>query len=123
MLNNHFESQETSTKAKIQDDVWALVNGDECLSEKRINLRKKTRDFINSVETKLIDYHNKAEFPFEIVDGLRNLGVNGFHIKEFGGPGLNTMEVGVIIYELAKVDASISTFLSVHNSIGMEVVD
>ena len=33
------------------------------------------------------------------------------------------MEVGVIIYELAKVDASISTFLSVHNSIGMAVVD
>jgi hypothetical protein len=33
------------------------------------------------------------------------------------------MEVGAIIYELAKVDASIYTFLTVHNSIGMAVVD
>ena len=56
MLNNHLENQETSTKAKIQDDVWALVNGDEFLSEKGVNLRKKTRDFMNSIEAKLVDY-------------------------------------------------------------------
>ncbi len=103
--------------------MWALVNCDEFLSEKGVNLRKKTRDFMSSIEAKLVDYQNKTEFPFEIIDGLRNLGVNGFHIKEFGGPGLNTMEVGAIIYELAKVDASIYTFLTVHNSIGMAVVD
>ena len=57
------------------------------------------------------------------MDGLRNLGVNGFHIKDFGGPGLNTMEVGAIIYEFSKVDTSINTFLTVHNSIGMAVID
>jgi len=33
------------------------------------------------------------------------------------------MEVGAILYEMSKVDASIMTFLTVHNSIGMAVVD
>ena len=78
---------------------------------------------MESIESMLVDYQNKTEFPFQIIDGIRKLGVNGFHIKEFGGPGLNTMEVGAIIYEIAKIDASVCTFLSVHNSIGMAVVD
>jgi len=78
---------------------------------------------MESIESMLVDYQNKTEFPFQIIDGIRKLGVNGFHIKEFGGPGLNTMEAGAIIYEMAKIDASVYTFLTVHNSIGMAVVD
>lgn len=33
------------------------------------------------------------------------------------------MEVAAVCYEIAKIDASIGTFLIVHNSIGMAVVD
>ena len=33
------------------------------------------------------------------------------------------MEAGAICYELARIDASMMTFLTVHNSIGMAVVD
>ncbi len=117
-------SQDTSAqKPKIMDDVWHAVNGDEFLSEKGRALRKKTREFITRVEPKLVEYNNKTEFPFELMDEIKSLGVNGFHIKDFGGPGLNTMEVGAVIYELAKIDSSIYTFLTVHNSIGMAVID
>lgn len=105
------------------NDVWQSVNGDEFLTKKGIDLRKKTREFITRVEPKLVEYTNRAEFPFELVEDIKKLGVNGFHIKEFGGPGLNTMEVGAVIFELAKVDSSIYTFLTVHNSIGMAVID
>jgi alkylation response protein AidB-like acyl-CoA dehydrogenase len=78
---------------------------------------------MNSIEDKLIPYVNKTEFPFEILEGIRALGVNGFHIKDFGGPGLNTMEVGAVLYEMAKVDCSVSSFMTIHNSIGMAVID
>lgn len=105
------------------EDVWAGLNGDFHLSEKAIALRKKTRAFIESVEPLLIDYTNKTEFPFEFVPKIKELGINGFHIKDFGGPDLNSVEVGAICFEVAKVDASIFTFLAVHNSIGMAVVD
>jgi len=57
------------------------------------------------------------------VEGIKNLGINGFHLKEFGGPGLTNMEAGAITYELAKIDTSIGTFVSVHNSLGIVVVD
>ena len=33
------------------------------------------------------------------------------------------MEAGAITYELAKIDTSIGTFVSVHNSLGIVVVD
>jgi alkylation response protein AidB-like acyl-CoA dehydrogenase len=105
------------------DDVWLSVNNDEFLTEKGIALRLKTREYMESIESKLVEYTNKTEFPFEILDGIRKLGVNGFHIKDFGGPGLNTMEVGAIIFEMAKIDASVYSFMTVQNSIGMAVID
>ena len=126
MLEGHLSltNQEASEKKpKIMNDVWQSVNGDEFLTEKGRELRKKTREFITRVEPKLVEYTNRTEFPFELVEDIKKLGVNGFHIKEFGGPGLNTMEVGAVIFELAKVDSSIYTFLTVHNSIGMAVID
>ena len=124
MINGHVTCSNTvSSKAKIIDDVWASINADEYLSEKGVQLRRNTRDYMNLIETKLVEYVNKAEFPFEILEGIRALGVNGFHIKDFGGPGLNTMEVGAVIYEMAKVDCSISSFMTIHNSIGMAVID
>ncbi len=116
-------SNNTAAKAKIIDDVWVSLNGDEYLTERGIQLRTKTRNYMNSIEDKLVDYVNKTEFPFEILDGIHKLGVNGFHIKEFGGPGLNTMEVGAVLFEMAKVDASVSSFMTIHNSIGMAVID
>ena len=54
---------------------------------------------------------------------MQEVGFNGFHIKDFGGPGLTSIDAGAALYEMAKVDASIGTFISVHNSIGMAVVD
>jgi chloramphenicol 3-O-phosphotransferase len=58
MLNGHvsMESSLTTGKAKIMDDVWASVNCDEFLSVKGIELRKKTREFMTSIESKLVDY-------------------------------------------------------------------
>jgi len=44
-------------------------------------------------------------------------------IKDFGGAGLNNVEAGAIIYELARYDMSISTFYLVHNAIGTAVVE
>jgi alkylation response protein AidB-like acyl-CoA dehydrogenase len=78
---------------------------------------------MTSLEKPLMEYVNKTEFPFELVPKLKELGVNGYHIKDHGGPGLSSVEVGAVCYEMAKIDASMFTFLTVHNSIGMAVVD
>ena len=60
--------------------------------------------------------------PFWIVPKIQKLGINGLRIKEFGGAGFNNVEAGAISYELARCDASLSTFVTVHNAIGTAVV-
>ena len=57
----------TAAKLKIQDDVWASINGDEYLSEKGIALKNKIRDFMSKIEPQLEDYINKTEFPHELL--------------------------------------------------------
>jgi alkylation response protein AidB-like acyl-CoA dehydrogenase len=57
------------------------------------------------------------------VDKLRKTGLGAFQIKDFGGLGLNSVETGAIVYELAKKDASVTTFLCVHDFLGMHVID
>jgi len=74
-------------------------------------------------QPKLIKYINNCEFPHELVGDLLKTGANGFHIKDFGGPGLSQMGVAAVAYEMGKIDASLATFLAVHNSIGMQVID
>ncbi len=54
---------------------------------------------------------------------MRELGFNGFEIKDFGGPGLSLMDSSAIMYEIGKVDCSIGTFIMAHNAIGMNVVN
>lgn len=59
-----------------------------------------------------------SDFPFWIVPKIQALGINGCQIKDFGGPGMTNLETGSICFEMAKIDASISTFYLVHNAIG-----
>jgi len=44
-------------------------------------------------------------------------------MKKYGAPGLNSVKNGAIVFELAKVDMSVTTFFMVHNCIGMSVVE
>jgi len=58
-----------------------------------------------------------------IVDKMRELGITGLHIKDFGGAGMTPIEGGAMIYEMAKIDSSVSAFYLVHNAIGVGVID
>lgn len=66
----------------------------------------------------LIEDVNNTTMPFWIIPGMKKLEVNGLCVKDFGGPGMSNMEAGAILYEMAKFDASISTFFLVHNCLG-----
>lgn len=68
-------------------------------------------------------YYLKKEVPFFACDKMKEIKIHGAHVKDFGGPGMNNVEVGSILYELAKKDASLSTFYIVHNLIGQNVIN
>ena len=96
---------------------------DENLSERSIKMRKATGDMMDDIYKDLIPFVESSDFPHFIIPKIRELGINGLAIKDFGGPGLSQLEAGAIIMEIAKRDVSISTFFLVHNAIGMEVVN
>ena len=57
------------------------------------------------------------------IEKIQKLKVSGLKIKDFGGPGFNNLELGTILYEIAKVDASICSGFAAHNIIGTAVIN
>ena len=93
---------------------------DEQLTEHEIHLRDTIRQFGEQRILPIItDYWERAEFPYELLDGLRELGIIGTFIKGYGCPGLSRREVGIVAREMGRIDGSIYTFLGVHSNLAM----
>jgi alkylation response protein AidB-like acyl-CoA dehydrogenase len=78
---------------------------------------------MDSIVDKLEPYYESATFPEWVLEKLRSLKINGLTIKGYGSPGLSTLEMGSIVFEIAKRDAGLASFMLVHNAIGMAVVN
>ena len=91
---------------------------DEKLTDKQRATRDRVRAFVNEeVLPEINPYWEKAEFPFAIAEKLGDLGIIGGPIPTHGGAGLDFVEMGLAMYELAKGDGSISTFYGVHSGL------
>lgn len=94
------------------------------MGPKAAEKRKGVARAMEEAREQLLDYVDRAEMPHFLIPKLRELEVDGGVIDvKYGGPGLSNLEFGAVVYELAKVDASVATFVAVHNSIGMNVVN
>ena len=83
-------------------------------------LRLKVRAFMQKeVEPIINGYWERDEFPFELLPKLRALGIAGLPFQGYGCPGKSTIMMGFVMMELARVDASISTFFGVHTGLAM----
>ena len=67
----------------------------------------------------VVDYWERAEFPFPLVPKLAALGLGGGVLSGHGCPGHTVLGAAMVVIEMARVDASMSTFLMVHNSLAM----
>jgi glutaryl-CoA dehydrogenase len=78
----------------------------------------RVRDFMRAeVEPIINDYWTRAEFPFEILPGLRELGIVGLAYHGYGFPGRSHLVSGLVSMELARVDPSIATFMGVQGGL------
>ncbi|CAN8254721.1 unnamed protein product [Cochlearia groenlandica] len=83
-------------------------------------VRKTVRECMEKeVAPIMTEYWEKAEFPFHIVPKLGAMGVAGGSIKGYGCPGFSITANAIATAEIARVDASCSTFILVHSSLGM----
>jgi glutaryl-CoA dehydrogenase len=90
------------------------------LSDEDNAIRLKVRRFMEQEVQPIIgEFWSRDEFPFELLPKFKTLGIAGLPIEGYGCPGKSTMLMGFIMMELARVDASISTFFGVHTGLAM----
>ncbi|CAL0306228.1 unnamed protein product [Lupinus luteus] len=93
---------------------------DELLTPEEQAVREKVRDCMEKeIAPIMTEYWEKAKFPFHVIPKLGALGVAGGTIKGYGCPGLSITGSAIAIAEIARVDASSSTFVLVHSSLAM----
>ncbi|KAL3536531.1 hypothetical protein ACH5RR_004992 [Cinchona calisaya] len=93
---------------------------DDLLTLEEKETRQKVRKCMEKeVAPIMAKYWEKAEFPFEVVPKLGALHIAGGTVKGYGCPGLSITASAVATAEVARVDASCSTFMLVHSSLAM----
>jgi glutaryl-CoA dehydrogenase len=96
---------------------------DELLSDDERAVRDRVRAFSdNDVLPIIQQFWEKAEFPFQLVPKLAQLGIAGGTIKGYGCPGLSPLAYGLVSQELGRGDASVCTFHGVHSGLAMGAI-
>ncbi|XVE62055.1 hypothetical protein DITRI_Ditri06bG0088400 [Diplodiscus trichospermus] len=93
---------------------------DDLLTPEEQAIRMKVRECMEKeVAPVMTEYWEKAEFPFQLIPKLGALRIAGGTIKGYGCPGLSLTVSAIATAEIARVDASFSTFILVHSSLAM----
>lgn len=101
-----------------------FINADRLLSEEEREVRERVREFVDQeVIPTAADYWDRAEFPFELLPGLGELGImGGTFSEEYGCAGWNNVAYGLAIAELARGSGSLATFLHVQSGLAMTAI-
>mgnify|MGYP003780550815 CR=1 FL=1 len=93
---------------------------DELLTHEARDVRDRVRGFVDRDLLPVInDYWDRAEFPFELVPKIAQLGIVGSTISGYGCPGLSRLAAGILTRELARGDGSVNTFFGVQTGLSM----
>jgi glutaryl-CoA dehydrogenase len=101
-------------------DFYAL---EDLLDPAEIEVRDRVRDFCAREVTPIInDYWERAEFPFELLPKMAELGIAGGTVVGYGSPGMSAVAAGLVAAEWARADGSLGTFYGVHSFLAMQSI-
>lgn len=89
----------------------------------RAELAKVRHYLENNVASKVASLWERAEFPHEIVKPLAELGLFSHGYQETRSFDNSAVFRGMLALELARVDASLSTFAGVHSGLAMGSIE
>src|ERR671926_901503 len=93
-----------------------LYLSDELLTDEERAIRDRLHDFcVGEVTPVINDYWERAEFPFELVPKIAELGIAGGTVQGYGSPGMSAVAAGLVAAEWARADGSLGTFYGVHS--------
>lgn len=96
---------------------------DELLTDAEREIRDRVRAFCEAEVVPIMgEYWDRAEFPFELIPKVAELGIAGEAIEGYGCPGMSDVASGLVISELARGDGSFKTFFSAHSSLAMGTI-
>lgn len=88
------------------------------LSEEHKMIRSAAREFAQELKTGVIQRDEEAQFPYEFIKKMGDLGFMGIMTSErYGGAGMDTLAYVLALEEIAKIDASTAVIMSAHNSL------
>jgi glutaryl-CoA dehydrogenase len=101
-----------------------FIKADRLLSEEEKGIRARVREFVaREVIPAAADHWHRAEFPFELLPGLGELGVVGGSFgEEYGCAGWNNVSYGLAVAEVARGSGSLATFLHVQSGLAMATI-
>src|SRR5271154_1399299 len=90
------------------------------LSDEQRMLRETAREFARrELAPHAAEWDREARFPAEAIAELGRLGFLGMRVpRVLGGAGADHVGYALALEEIAAGDGSVSTILSVHNSVG-----
>jgi glutaryl-CoA dehydrogenase len=101
-----------------------FIKADRLLSDAEMEVRERVRGFVDrEVIPSAADHWDRAEFPFDVLPGLGELGImGGTFSPEYGCAGWNNVAYGLAIAELARGSGSLATFLHVQSGLAMAAI-
>ncbi len=90
------------------------------LGEEHELIRQTVREFAEERVAPIAEEIDREHrFPYEVVEGLADLGLMGLPIPErWGGAGGDTLSYAIAIEELARIDSSVAITVAAHTSLG-----
>jgi butyryl-CoA dehydrogenase len=91
------------------------------LDKKYSDFRNKIREFAEKeIEPEAKELDEKAEFPYENIRKVADLGLLGMVAPpEYGGTGIDTLRYAVAVEELSRVCGSTGITVAAHNSLAI----
>src|ERR1700726_2651 len=95
-------------------DLYETLNAEELATVKRV------RTFMEAkVAPVITKYWVDDAFPFELLPGVKELGIGGLAMRGYGCAGGSLAQLGFVLMEMARIDPSFATFMGAHNGLAM----
>src|ERR1700722_7429264 len=95
-------------------DVYETLSAEELATVKRVRAFMEAK--VAPVITK---YWVDDAFPFELLPGVKELGIGGLGMQGYGCAGGSVALLGFVLREMAPIDPSFATFFGVHDGLAM----
>ncbi|WP_405607864.1 acyl-CoA dehydrogenase family protein [Streptomyces sp. NBC_00076] len=116
-------TESTTTMEPLDDQLVAdFYNYETLLPDEERKILLKARTLLRDEIKPLVNENwGKGEFPKELIGIFRESGLAGLPYEGYGEhrPAVSNLLSGMLAMEMARTDASVSTFFGVHNGLAM----